>query len=96
MGTKGSPFIFLKYLAVDDVMRIFRKDELAKYNGKNGAPAFIAYNGKVYDVSTSFLWKDGDHQVLHKAGKDLGGALGEAPHGDDVFKKFPVVGVMQE
>jgi predicted heme/steroid binding protein len=96
MGTLGSPFIFFKYLTVGDGMRVFRRDELAKYNGKNGAPAFIAYKGKVYDVSTSFLWKDGNHQVLHKAGEDLGDALGEAPHGGDVLEKFPVVGILQE
>jgi predicted heme/steroid binding protein len=32
-------------------MKTFSKEELAKNNGKNGSPAFIAYNGKVYDVT---------------------------------------------
>jgi len=35
-------------------MRTFNKNELAKYNGKNGTPAYIAYKGKVYDVSRSW------------------------------------------
>jgi predicted heme/steroid binding protein len=52
-------------------MQKFTKNELAQYNGKDGAPAFIAYEGKVYDVSHSFLWQDGRHQVLHTAGVDL-------------------------
>jgi len=41
-------------------MREFTEEELAQYNGKNGKPIYIAYKGKVFDVSTSFLverWK---------------------------------------
>jgi predicted heme/steroid binding protein len=77
-------------------MKEFTEKELARYNGKNGKPAYIAYNGKVFDVSTSFLWKDGKHQVLHKAGTDLTAALQQAPHGEDVFKRFPVVGILRK
>jgi predicted heme/steroid binding protein len=75
-------------------MKEFTGEELARYNGKNGKPAFIAYKGKVYDVSNSFLWKDGAHQVLHSAGVDLTDALEQAPHSEDVLKKFPVVGIL--
>jgi len=32
---------------------MFNKEELARYNSKNGASAYIAYKEKVYDVSTS-------------------------------------------
>ena len=60
-------------------MRRFTRKELARYNGKDGAPAFIAYEGKVYDVSRSFLWQDGRHQVLHTAGVDLTAGLDQAP-----------------
>lgn len=73
---------------------MFTKDEVAQYNGKNGKPAYVIYKGKVYDVSASFLWKDGTHQVLHSAGVDLTNALEQAPHGGDVFEKFPVVGII--
>ena len=31
--------------------------ELKNYDGKNGRKAYIAYKGKIYDVSESFLWK---------------------------------------
>jgi len=34
-------------------MKKFTKAELGKYNGKNGMPIFVAYQGKVYDVSGS-------------------------------------------
>jgi len=77
-------------------MRTFSGNELAKYNGKNGTPAYIAYNGKVYDVSSSFLWRSGKHQVLHNTGLDLTDSFEEAPHGVDMLKKFPVVGTLHE
>ncbi len=76
-------------------MKQFTEAELAQYDGKNENPAYIAYKGKVYDVSTSFLWQDGMHQVYHGAGKDLTEALEEAPHGAAVLARFPVVGVLQ-
>jgi len=78
------------------LMRKFIVEELSKYNGKNGAPVYIAYEGKVYDVSSSFQWKRGKHQVVHIAGQDLTDALGDAPHGSDHLDKFPVVGILQE
>jgi len=77
-------------------MRTFTRKELAQYSGKNGTPAFIAYNGKVYDVSSSFLWQNGNHQVLHNAGVDLTDSLERAPHGADMLERFPVVGTLQK
>lgn len=77
-------------------MRRFTKEELAAYNGKNGMPAYIAYDGSVYDVSASFLWRDGRHQVLHHAGVDLTDSLDQAPHGADLLERFPVVGTLDE
>jgi len=76
-------------------MKEFTENELTQYNGKNGNPAYIVYKGKGYDVSGSFLWKDGTHQVLHSAGVDLTDAIEQAPHGGDVLEKFPVVGTMR-
>lgn len=73
-----------------------KKRDLAAYNGENGAPAYVAYKGKVYDVSESFLWKNGYHQVLHKAGQDLTESLEQAPHGVDLLEKFSVVGVLED
>jgi len=77
-------------------MKVFTKEEVAQYNGRNGKPAYVIYKGKVYNVSASFLWKDGTHQVLHSAGVDLTNTLEQAPHGGDVLEKFPVVGMLHD
>ena len=76
--------------------RSFTKEELATYNGKDNKPAYIGYEGKVYDVSGSFLWQNGNHQVTHNAGRDLTKDLAQAPHGPDLIERFPVVGNLVE
>lgn len=68
------------------------KQQLADNNGKNGKPAYIAYQNKVYDVSDSSFWMDGDHMGMHEAGKDLTEELEMAPHRDENFKKVKFVG----
>jgi predicted heme/steroid binding protein len=70
--------------------------ELAQYNGKDGAPAYIAYNGRVYDVSNSYHWRNGRHHALHTAGADLTDSLREAPHAAHLLDRFPVVGTLEE
>ena len=72
-------------------MRIFSREELKQFNGKD-KPAYVAYRGKVYDVSGSFQWRNGRHQVVHNAGCDLTAAIEDAPHGPDMLDKFPIVG----
>lgn len=76
-------------------MKKFSKGELAQNNGRDGNPSYVAYNGKVYDVSGSFHWKDGKHQVLHLAGTDLTNAMEHAPHNTDLLEKFPVIGILR-
>ena len=75
-------------------MRRLTKEELSQFNGQDGAPAYIAYESKVYDVSHSFLWQKGLHQVLHTAGMDLTTELDAAPHDADMLKRFPVIGML--
>lgn len=77
-------------------MRTFTKEELARYDGRDGAPAYIAYRGKVYDVSGSFLWQGGRHLATHEAGVDLTESLDEAPHGPDLLERVSVVGILQD
>lgn len=72
-------------------MRVFTLEELKKYDGRQGT-VYVAYKGKVYDLSNSFQWKKGVHQVTHHAGGDLTRALKQAPHTPDLLFKFPVVG----
>lgn len=77
-------------------MKEFSEEELAKNNGKNGTPALVAYNGKVFDVSKSNSWEDGNHENLHDAGRDLTEDLETAtPHGTDLLDKFPIVGMLK-
>lgn len=76
-------------------MKIFSREELKKYDGTKGT-SYVAYRGKVYDVSKSFQWKKGAHQVIHRAGCDLTEALKDAPHIPDLLFKFPVVGKLAE
>lgn len=72
------------------------KEELAKFDGRDGRKAYVAVNEKVYDVSDSPLWQGGDHQGMHQAGADLTEALQSAPHVRAVVERFPVVGRLEE
>jgi predicted heme/steroid binding protein len=72
-------------------MRIFSRSELALYNGQDKELVYVSYKGLVYDVTQSRLWRNGKHYE-HWAGQDLTAELSEAPHTDQVFQKFVVVG----
>jgi predicted heme/steroid binding protein len=74
--------------------RKFTLEELKNYDGKDGRPAYMAYKGKVYDVTDDFLWIGGDHQGEHAAGRDLTEEIALAPHGDDVVERVKLVGVL--
>jgi len=56
-------------------MKEFTEEELAQYNGKNGNPVYVAYKGKVYDVSASFLWKDGSPPSSSQRWRGFDGCL---------------------
>ncbi|HEX2988515.1 MAG TPA: cytochrome b5 domain-containing protein [Chloroflexota bacterium] len=75
---------------------IFTLEDLARYHGRDGAPAYIAYRGVVYDLSGSYQWRNGKHQVTHLAGRDLTGGLKDAPHGEDLLDRFPILGKVAE
>lgn len=68
--------------------------KLKEFDGKEGRPAYIAFKGKVYDISNSVLWKNGIHQGTHFAGNDLTGSISGAPHGEEVLLRFHVAGVL--
>jgi predicted heme/steroid binding protein len=68
--------------------------ELSQFDGMEGRPAYFSYNGKVFDATTSRLWKNGIHMGRHHAGSDLTEELKLAPHGDDKITVMPVVGML--
>ena len=72
----------------------FTIEELAKYDGKNGQPAYVAYEGTVYDLTESAMWADGEHESLHFAGRDLSDEQQDAPH-DVYVTDFPQVGTLK-
>jgi predicted heme/steroid binding protein len=76
-------------------VKTFSREELKKYDGSRGI-SYVAYRGKVYDVSKSFQWEKGSHQFIHKAGQDLTDDLKEAPHLPSLLFRFPVVGELEE
>jgi predicted heme/steroid binding protein len=65
--------------------RTFTERELQQFDGTRGKPAYIAYEGVVYDVTASSLWRGGLHKDLHYAGTDLTRTLRKAPHTAEVF-----------
>jgi predicted heme/steroid binding protein len=70
-------------------------DELQHYDGKEGRPGFVAYQGKIYNMTRSKLWKGGLH-MKHLAGQDLTDALKSAPHGEGEIMAMPLVGDLIE
>jgi predicted heme/steroid binding protein len=76
--------------------RKFTMEELKQYDGKGGLPAYIAYKGKVYDVTDSYLWIEGDHQGQHEAGKDLTEQMSMAPHGEERLERVKLVGILMQ
>lgn len=69
--------------------------ELAEYNGHNGKPVYIAYEGKIYDVTESPLWNTGTHMFSHEAGKDLTDEIKAAPHGPETLQRYPQIGIVK-
>lgn len=72
-------------------MKEFTLKELGAFNGRDGSPAYVGYQGVVYDVSGSDMWAGGDHEGQHVAGEDLTDAHDDAPH-DVLVTGFPEVG----
>jgi predicted heme/steroid binding protein/uncharacterized membrane protein len=77
-------------------MQEFDPQTLAENNGQDGKKILIAYEGKVYDVSGSKMWKGGLHMRRHNAGTDLTTDIQAAPHGTEVLERYPQVGVVKK
>ena len=77
-------------------MREFGIEELAEYNGKDGKPVYVAFEGKVYDVTDSKLWKGGLHMRRHQGGGDLTTDIQASPHGPELLEQSRQVGVLRQ
>ena len=77
-------------------MKEMTSEELLSFNGKDGKPVYISFQGKIYDVSKSPLWSKGLHMNRHPSGSDLTGAISAAPHGPEVLERYPQVGVLKK
>ena len=69
---------------------VFDPLTLGAFDGAGGK-AFVAYEGRVYDVTELKLWKGGQH-MKHKAGTDLTAFMPKAPHGPEKLASLPVMG----
>ncbi|MBR9859665.1 cytochrome b5 [bacterium] len=75
-------------------MQKVSKRALSIRNGQDHEEIWIAYKGRVYDVSSSRLWTRGKHYE-HWAGQDLTDELPDAPHTEEVFKRMPFIGYLE-
>lgn len=70
--------------------------ELAEFDGQDGAKAYVAVNGVIYDVTNSDGWDDGEHQGMQLAGTDATSVITSAPHGTSVLSGLPIIGELVE
>jgi len=67
--------------------------QLSLRNGVDRDEVWVAFQGKVYDLTLSRMWRAGRHYE-HWAGQDLTEALKDAPHDSRVFEKFDPIGII--
>ncbi len=74
----------------------YTRQQLALRNGTDRDEIWCAYEGIIYDVTASRLWRNGKHYE-HWAGQDLTNELNNAaPHTAKVFEKFTAVGRLKD
>jgi arsenite oxidase small subunit len=76
--------------------RSYSRDELEKFDGKEGRPFYIVFKGKIYDLSNSKLWMQGTHMGIHTRDEDLAETIKNAPHGEEMLQRFTVQGIFAE
>lgn len=73
----------------------YTRSELALRNGQDRPEIWIAWEGKIFDVTESRLWKNGKHYE-HWAGQDLTEELADSPHGRRVFEGREPIGILEK
>ncbi|MBU3191247.1 hypothetical protein K9O30_18595 [Clostridium bowmanii] len=72
----------------------FTLAQLAKYNGANGNPSYVAINGMVYDVSNFLSWSGGYHFGV-SAGTDATENFSTCHGASNIIGKLPKIGVLK-
>ena len=76
-------------------MEEYSRSQLALRNGQDREEVWVAYQGIIYDVTASRLWRDGKHYE-HWAGQDLTNELdADAPHTATVFERYKAIGKLR-
>lgn len=72
-------------------LKTYTISQLALRNGSDKPEIWCAFNGMIYDLTNSKLWRNGKHYE-HWAGQDLTDEMKDAPHTAHVFEKFEIIG----
>jgi predicted heme/steroid binding protein len=79
----------------EEELPTFTLEELAEFDGKDGARAYVAVQGVIYDVTDLPRWKGGTHNG-YDAGQDLTDIIiNKSPHGLSVLDRATKVGVLE-
>lgn len=74
----------------------FTLEEVSKYNGKDGMPAYVIIKGAVYDTSDVEVWNGGFHFGV-SAGNDLTESFANCHSGElGILKKLRVIGSLKQ
>lgn len=80
-------------MSTENSLPTYTRAQLALRNGQDKDEIWIAYNGYIYDMTNSRLWRNGKHYE-HWAGQDLTPELAAAPHTERVFERFTPIGIL--
>ncbi len=72
----------------------YTKSQLALRNGTEMDEIWIAFEGKIYDMTNSNYWRNGKHYGIF-AGQDLTEELSTSPHGKRVFENMPPIALLK-
>ncbi|RCX19486.1 putative heme/steroid binding protein [Anaerobacterium chartisolvens] len=72
----------------------FTLQELSRFDGKGGNPAYVAVNGIVYDVTNNATWAAATHFGL-TAGKNLTNEFASCHAGQPILSKLRAVGKLE-
>jgi arsenite oxidase small subunit len=81
---------------VSNQVKVFTQKELEQFDGKEGRPFYIVFKGKVYDLSKSQLWIEGDHMGMHTRNENLAETIKDAPHTEETLERFPIIGTFDK